>query len=36
MARRWHVDGNDKLKKFGFCIHRCIDGLEAFYDYMLI
>ena len=22
----WHVDGNDKLKKFGFCIHGCIDG----------
>ena len=24
----WHVDGNDKLKKFGFCIHGCIDGLD--------
>ena len=22
----WHVDGNDKLKPFGFCIHGCIDG----------
>ena len=22
----WHLDGYDKLKPFGFCIHRCIDG----------
>ena len=22
----WHVDGYDKLKAFGFCIHGCIDG----------
>eukprot|EP00112_Aurelia_sp_Birch-Aquarium-sp1_P017080 Seg3932.3 transcript_id=Seg3932.3/GoldUCD/mRNA.D3Y31 product="hypothetical protein" protein_id=Seg3932.3/GoldUCD/D3Y31 len=22
----WHIDGNDKLKPFGFCIHGCIDG----------
>ena len=22
----WHCDGNDKLKKYGFCIHGCIDG----------
>lgn len=22
----WHVDGYDKLKPFGFCIHACIDG----------
>ena len=22
----WHIDGNDKLKKFGFAIHGCIDG----------
>ena len=22
----WHVDGYDKLKPFGFCIHGCIDG----------
>ena len=23
----WHMDGYDKLKPFGFCIHECIDGL---------
>lgn len=22
----WHLDGNDKLKYYGFCIHGCIDG----------
>ena len=22
----WHIDGNDKLKLFGFSIHECIDG----------
>ena len=22
----WHLDGNDKLKPYGFCIHGCIDG----------
>ena len=22
----WHVDGNDKLKPYGFPIHGCIDG----------
>ena len=22
----WHVDGYDKLKPFGFCVHGCIDG----------
>jgi len=22
----WHLDGYDKLKQFGFCIHGCIDG----------
>ena len=22
----WHVDGYDKLKRFGFCIHGCIGG----------
>ena len=26
----WHCDGNEKIKKFGFCIHGCIDG----YGYM--
>ena len=23
-----HIDGNDKLKRFGFAIHECIDGLS--------
>ena len=22
----WHIDGYDKLKPFGFAIHRCMDG----------
>lgn len=22
----WHLDGYDKLKRYGFCIHGCIDG----------
>ncbi len=24
--RTWHIDGYDKLKPFGLCIHGCIDG----------
>lgn len=24
----WHIDGNDKLKPFGFCIHSAIDGFS--------
>jgi len=24
----WHVDGYDKLKPFGLCIHGCIDGFS--------
>lgn len=24
----WHLDGYDKLKRFGFCIHGCIDGFS--------
>lgn len=24
----WHVDGNDKLKPFGFCLSGCIDGFS--------
>ena len=23
----WHIDGNNKLRQFGFCIHSGIDGL---------
>ena len=23
---RWHIDGYDKLKPFGFCVHGAIDG----------
>ena len=22
----WHLDGYDKLSRYGFCIHGCIDG----------
>ena len=24
----WHIDGNDKLKLFGFCIHAGINGFS--------
>ncbi len=24
----WHMDGYDKLKPFGFCIHGCVDGFS--------
>ena len=24
----WHIDGNDKLEPFGFCIHGAIDGFS--------
>ena len=24
----WHIDGWDKLKQYGFCIHGCIDGFS--------
>eukprot|EP00118_Oscarella_pearsei_P018186 m.184740 g.184740 ORF g.184740 m.184740 type:complete len:103 (+) comp39333_c0_seq1:422-730(+) len=24
----WHLDGYDKLKKFGFDIHGCVDGFS--------
>ena len=24
----FHIDGNDKLKRFGFVIHGCIDGFS--------
>jgi len=24
----WHADGHDKLKRFGFAIHACIDGFS--------
>ena len=24
----FHIDGNDKLKRFGFAIHGCIDGFS--------
>ncbi|KAK6183678.1 hypothetical protein SNE40_011108 [Patella caerulea] len=24
----WHVDGYDKIKPFGFCIHGCVDGFS--------
>ena len=22
----WHIDGYAKLKRYGYCIHGCIDG----------
>ena len=24
----YHLDGNDKLKRLGFCIHGCVDGFS--------
>ena len=26
----WHMDGYDKLKRFGICIHGCIDGFSRY------
>jgi hypothetical protein len=26
----WHIDGNDKIKRFGFCISGAIDGWSHF------
>ncbi|XP_067938690.1 uncharacterized protein [Watersipora subatra] len=26
----WHIDGWDKLKKFGFAVHGCIDGFSRY------
>lgn len=26
----WHLDGYDKLKRFGFAIHACVDGFSRF------
>lgn len=30
----WHVDGNHKLKEWGFYIHGCIDGGTSFVHYL--
>ena len=27
----WHIDGNDKLKLFGFSIHECLMGIAGRY-----
>ena len=24
----YHIDGKDKLKRWGFCIHGCVDGFS--------
>ena len=24
----WHIDGHDKLKPYGFCIHGAVDGFS--------
>ena len=24
----YHIDGNDKLKSWGFCIHGCVNGFS--------
>ena len=24
----WHTDGHDKLKRYGFAIHVCVDGFS--------
>ena len=26
----WHLDGYDKLKRYGFAIHACVDGFSRF------
>ena len=30
----YHIDGNDKLKRWEFAIHGCIDLVERFYGCM--
>ena len=30
----WHIDGYDKLKPFGICIHGCIDGYSRYVIWM--
>ena len=25
----YHINGNDKLKRWGFCIHGCVDGFSS-------
>ena len=30
----WHMDGYDKLKPFGICIHGCIDGYSRYVLWM--
>lgn len=30
----WHIDGYDKLKPYGICIHGCIDGFSRYIVWM--
>ena len=30
----WHLNSYDKLKNYGFCINRCIDGFSPLYGSM--
>ena len=30
----WHIDGYDKLKPYGICIHGCIDGSVRKFNYL--
>ena len=31
-----HIDGNDKLKRFGFPIHECIDGFSQILTWLIV
>ncbi len=32
----WHIDGNDKLKPYGFAIHGCIDGYSRYLIWLCV
>ena len=31
----WHIDGNEKLKPWGFYVHGCIDGFSRLIIYLV-
>ena len=32
----YHIDGNDKLKPWGFCIHGCVDGFSRKFLWLVV
>ena len=31
----WHIDGNEKLRPWGFYVHGCVDGFSRLIIYLL-